>query len=51
MNLKVIYEDNHLIVVEKRKYTSTKDISNDLDLISIIKDYIKKKDNKKVMFI
>lgn len=48
MNLKVIYEDNHLIVVEKKENIPVqKDISNDLDLISIIKDYIKKKDNKK----
>lgn len=45
--LNVIFEDNHIIVVEKPCNIPTqKDESNDLDMQTIIKDYIKKKYEK-----
>lgn len=46
-DLKVIYEDNHIIVVEKTpNVPSQEDKSKDLDLLSIVKTYIKEKYNK-----
>ena len=45
--LNVIYEDNHIIVVEKMpNIPSQSDKTNDVDMLSIIKDYIKEKYNK-----
>lgn len=47
MNLSVLYEDNHLIVVEKPiGVLSQSDITNDLDMLTIVKDYLKDKYNK-----
>ena len=47
-DLKIIYEDNHLIVVIKKPNIPVQlDESNDLDLQSIIKKYLKIKYNKK----
>lgn len=46
-DLKVIYEDNHIIVVEKQpNIPSQADKTNDIDMLSIIKSYIKEKYNK-----
>jgi len=46
-NLKVIYEDNHIIVVEKPvNIPSQGDKTGDEDMLSIIKSYIKEKYNK-----
>ena len=46
-NLKVIYEDNHIIVVEKPpNIPSQADKTNDEDMLTIIKEYIKEKYNK-----
>ena len=46
-NLKVIYEDNHIIVVEKMpNIPSQADKTEDIDMLSIIKQYIKEKYNK-----
>ena len=46
-NLNVVYEDNHIIVVEKPvNIPSQSDKTGDLDLLSIIKDYLKEKYNK-----
>ena len=46
-NLKVIFEDNHIIVVEKPvNIPSQGDKTGDIDMISIIKDYLKEKYNK-----
>ena len=46
-SLKVLYEDNHLIVVEKPINVPTcEDSSKDLDLLSIVKKYLKEKYNK-----
>jgi 23S rRNA pseudouridine1911/1915/1917 synthase len=46
-NLKVIYEDNHIIVVEKPvNIPSQGDKTGDIDMLTIIKDYLKKKYNK-----
>ena len=46
-NLKVIYEDNHIIVVEKPpNIPSQGDKTNDEDMLTIIKQYIKEKYNK-----
>ncbi len=43
----ILYEDNHLIVVYKKANMPVcKDSSNDLDLLTQIKDYIKVKYNK-----
>ncbi len=45
--LKVLYEDNHIIVVEKIvNIPSQADKTNDVDMLTIVKDYIKKKYNK-----
>ena len=46
-NLKVIFEDNHIIVVEKPvNIPSQGDKTGDLDMLTIIKDYLKEKYNK-----
>lgn len=45
--LKVIYEDNHIIVVEKPvNIPSQGDKTGDTDMLTIIKQYIKEKYNK-----
>ena len=45
--MKVIYEDNHIIVVEKMcNIPSQADKTGDVDMLSIVKDYIKEKYNK-----
>ena len=46
-NLNVIYEDNHIIVVEKPvNIPSQSDKTGDIDLLSIIKEYLKQKYKK-----
>ena len=46
-NLNVLYEDNHIIVVEKKPNILCQgDNTKDLDLLTIIKQYIKEKYNK-----
>lgn len=46
-NLKVLYEDNHIIVVRKDpNIPSQADKTEDLDMLTIIKKYIKEKYNK-----
>ena len=46
-NLKVIYEDNHIIVVEKMpNIPSQSDKTGDIDMLTIVKQYIKEKYNK-----
>ena len=46
--INIIYEDNHLLVVEKPINIPVQaDSSNDLDLLTMLKDYIKTKYNKK----
>ena len=43
---KIIYEDNHLLVVEKPQNVLVQaDNTNDLDLLTILKKYIKEKYN------
>ena len=45
--LNVLYEDNHIIVVEKFvNIPSQADKTEDLDMLSIVKEYIKRKYNK-----
>ncbi|MGO0987933.1 RluA family pseudouridine synthase [Clostridioides difficile] len=45
--IKVIYEDNHLLVVEKPvNVLSQGDDTNDKDMVNLLKDYIKTKYNK-----
>lgn len=45
--INVIYEDNHLLVVEKPVNVPVQaDSSGDLDLLSMLKDYLKNKYNK-----
>lgn len=47
-NLKILYEDNHIIVVVKPvRIPVQEDKSHDLDLLSIIKEYLKEKYDKK----
>jgi 23S rRNA pseudouridine1911/1915/1917 synthase len=47
MNLNILYEDNHIIVVVKEpNILSQEDNSKDSDMLSIIKSYIKEKYNK-----
>ena len=46
-NLKIIYEDNHIIVVEKTpNIPSQSDKTGDIDMLTIVKQYIKEKYNK-----
>ncbi len=45
--LKVIYEDNHIIVVEKMpNIPSQADKTEDMDMLSIVKSYLKEKYKK-----
>ena len=45
--INIIYEDNHLLVVEKPiNIPVQEDESKDLDLLTMLKNYIKKRDNK-----
>ena len=45
--LKVIYEDNHIIVVEKPvNILSQGDDTNDKDMVNLLKQYVKEKYNK-----
>lgn len=45
--LNILYEDNHLIVVEKKaNILSQSDITQDKDLLTMVKEYIKEKYNK-----
>lgn len=47
MELKILYEDNHLIVVIKPSgILSQKDSTNDPDMLTIVKEYIKEKYQK-----
>lgn len=46
--INIIYEDNHLLVVEKPvNIPVQEDISKDIDMITILKNYRIKKENKK----
>ena len=46
-DLKILYEDNHIIVVVKPAGIPVQaDKSGDMDMLTIIKDYIKVKYNK-----
>ncbi|MBP3707880.1 MAG: RNA pseudouridine synthase [Clostridia bacterium] len=46
-NINVLYEDNHIIVVEKIvNIPSQADKTGDIDMLTIIKDYLKQKYNK-----
>ena len=46
-DLKILYEDNHIIVVEKKpNIPSQGDKTNDIDMLTIVKQYIKEKYNK-----
>lgn len=45
--MKIIYEDNHIIVVEKTpNIPSQKDKTEDIDMLTIIKKYLKEKYEK-----
>ena len=45
--INILYEDNHIIVcVKPENVPSQKDSSNDLDMVSMLKDYLKVKYNK-----
>lgn len=47
INLKVLYEDNHIIVVEKKpNVLCQSDYTKDLDLLTMVKEYIKEKYHK-----
>ena len=46
-NLNVLFEDNHIIVVEKQpNIPSQSDKTGDVDMLTIVKQYIKEKYNK-----
>lgn len=46
-NLNILYEDNHIIVVEKKpNILCQSDYTNDLDLLTMLKEYIKEKYQK-----
>ena len=45
--INIIYEDNHLLVVEKPiNIPVQEDMSKDLDFLTLLKDFIKERDNK-----
>ena len=45
--LNVLYEDNHLIVVEKKpNVLSQSDVTGDMDLLTMVKSYVKEKYDK-----
>lgn len=45
--LNILYEDNHIIVVEKKpNILSQSDITGDIDLLTMVKEYVKEKYNK-----
>ena len=45
--INIIYEDNHLLIVEKHiNIPVQEDSSGDLDFLTMLKDFIKKRDNK-----
>lgn len=45
--MKVIYEDNHIIIVEKEpNIPSQSDKTDDIDMLTLVKNYIKEKYNK-----
>ena len=45
--INIVYEDNHLLVVEKPvNIIVQKDNTNDKDLLSMLKEYLKEKYNK-----
>ncbi len=45
--LNVLYEDNQIIVVEKKpNVLSQSDVTGDIDLLNIVKEYVKEKYNK-----
>lgn len=47
MNINVLYEDNHLLIVEKPvNIPVQEDASGDKDLLNILKAYIKENENK-----
>lgn len=51
-DLKVLYEDNHIIVVRKPvNIPSQGDKTGDIDMLTIIKSYIKKSIINQEMFI
>ena len=46
-NIKILFEDNHIIVVEKKpNIPSQSDKTGDEDMLSLVKKYIKEKYNK-----
>ena len=46
-NINILYEDNHIIVAIKPfNMLSQKDATNDIDILTLLKEYIKKKYNK-----
>ncbi len=46
-NLKILFEDNHIIVVEKKpNIPSQEDKTEDIDMLSLVKQYIKEKYQK-----
>lgn len=48
MNIKILHEDKHIIVAEKPpKIPSQSDKTNDIDMVSLTKDHIIRKDNVK----
>lgn len=50
--IKVIYEDNHLLVVEKPvNILSQGDNTNDKDMVNLLRDYIKKSITNLEMYI
>lgn len=50
--IKIIFEDNHIIVVEKPvNIPSQGDKTGDIDMLSIIKEYLKESIINQVMYI
>lgn len=49
MNLKIVYEDKHIVIIEKpQKIPSQKDKTNDLDMLTVVCNYF---NNKRISII
>ena len=45
--LPILFEDNHVLVVDKRAgLLSQADLSGDLDVLTVVKEFLKRRDGK-----
>ena len=50
--LKILFEDNHIVVVEKKpNIPSQSDKTGDMDMLTLVKQYIKENTRNQEMYI